>query len=218
MSTVGLTDYTTFLTFLGISALVITSPGPDTALTVRNALVGGRRAGIFTALGVSVGQVVWAMATSVGLVALLLASEPIFQALKLLGAAYLIFLGIQSLRAACGRAPRPGAVPAASGGTKFGGLRAFRQGVINDLANPKMAVFFASVLPQFALEGQGMLSALVALGLVFAALTFVWLALYAAVVARAGAFLRGSRVRRAIDGTAGVALIGLGIKVAVEER
>ena len=151
---------------------------------MRNALLGGRRVGIFTALGVSVGQVVWAIATSVGLVALLLASEPVFQALKLVGAAYLIFLGIQSLRSAFFHAPRPSAVPTAGRGTKFGGLRVFRQGVINDLANPKMAVF----------------------------------ALYAVVVARAGAFLRGSRVRRAIDGTAGVALIGLGIKVAVEER
>ena len=209
---------TAFLTFLGISALVIATPGPDTALTVRNALVGGRRAGIFTALGVSVGQVVWAMATSVGLVALLLASEPVFQALKLLGAGYLIVLGIQSLRSAFLHSPRPSSVPAASRPTKGSGLKAFRQGVINDLANPKMAVFFASVLPQFAPEGHGMLSALVALGLVFATLTFLWLALYAVVVARAGALLGGSRVRRAIDCTAGAALIGLGIKVAVEER
>jgi threonine/homoserine/homoserine lactone efflux protein len=209
---------TSFLTFLGISALVIATPGPDTALTVRNALLGGRRAGLFTALGVSVGQVVWAVATSVGLVALLLASASVFQALKLLGAAYLLYLGIQSLRSACVPSPLPSSVPEARGRTKLGGSRAFRQGVINDLANPKMAVFFASVLPQFAPEGHGMLSALVALGLVFAALTFLWLALYAAVIARAGAFMRESRVRRAIDGTAGVALIGLGIKVAVEER
>jgi threonine/homoserine/homoserine lactone efflux protein len=137
---------------------------------------------------------VWAIGTSVGLVALLLASEPVFQALKLLGAAYLIFLGIQLLRSACARSPRPRSVPAAGGRTRSSGLRVFRQGLINDLANPKMAVFFASVLPQFAPEGHGMLSALVALGLVFAALTFLWLALYAAVVARAGAFVRGSRV------------------------
>ena len=68
---------TAFLTFLGISALVIATPGPDPALTPRNALVGGRRVGIFTALGVSVGQVVWAITTSVGLVALLVASEPV---------------------------------------------------------------------------------------------------------------------------------------------
>ena len=77
---------TSLLAFLSISALVIATPGPDTALTVRNALLGGRRSGIFTALGVSVGQVVWAIGTSVGLVVLLLASEPVFQALKLLGA------------------------------------------------------------------------------------------------------------------------------------
>ena len=90
---------------------------------MRNALLGGRRVGIFTALGVSVGQVVWAIATSVGLVALLLASEPVFQALKLVGAAYLIFLGIQSLRSAFFHAPRPSAVPTASRDTKFSGLR-----------------------------------------------------------------------------------------------
>lgn len=142
---------TSFLTFLSISALVIASPGPDTALTVRNALLGGRRAGTFTALGVSVGQVVWAIGTSVGLVALLVASEPVFQALKLLGAAYLLYLGIQSLRSAFRHSPRPSSVPAASGRAKLGGSRAFRPGVINDLANPKMAVFFASVLPRRSL-------------------------------------------------------------------
>ncbi len=81
-----------------------------------------------------------------------------------------------------------------------------------------MAVFFASVLPQFAPPGYGMLSVLVLLGLVFSALTFLWLSLYAVVIARAGEFVRGSRVRRAIDGTAGVALIGLGVSVTAEGR
>ena len=210
---------TSFLAFLGISALVIATPGPDTALTVRNTLLGGRRAGTFTALGVSVGQVVWAGATSVGLVALLLASEPVFQALKLLGAAYLVLLGVQSLRSALRRSPLPNAGPAVTHRARLSGFRAFRQGVVNDLANPKMAVFFASVLPQFAVQGHGMLSKLVLLGLVFAALTFAWLAFYAALVARAGLLLAsGSRVRSAIDGVAGAALIGLGIRVAAEER
>jgi len=210
---------TSFLAFLGISALVIATPGPDTALTVRNTLLGGRRAGTFTALGVSVGQVVWAVATSVGLVALLLASEPVFQALKLLGAAYLVLLGVQSLRSALRRSPLPNAGPAVTHRARLSWFRAFRQGVVNDLANPKMAVFFASVLPQFAVQGHGMLSKLVLLGLVFAALTFAWLAFYAALVARAGLLLAsGSRVRSAIDGVAGAALIGLGIRVVAEER
>lgn len=209
----------TFLAFLGISALVIATPGPDTALTIRNTLLGGRRAGTFTALGVAAGQLVWVLGTSVGLVAVLLASEALFHFIKLCGAAYLLFLGVQSLRSAARRVPpetRATRTLAMQGG--LAGLRTFRQGVFNNLANPKMAVFFASVLPQFAPNGQGMLSTLAFLGFVFATMTFVWLALYAAVVARAGALVRGSHIRRVLDGVAGAALIGLGIKVATEER
>lgn len=74
-----------FLVFLGISALVIVTPGPDTALTIRHSLVGGRTAGIWTAVGVSIGQMLWALATSAGIVAILLASEPIFHGVKLAG-------------------------------------------------------------------------------------------------------------------------------------
>src|SRR5260221_3951101 len=86
--------------FLGISALVIATPGPDTAVTVRNSLLGGRIGGLATALGVAVGQAIWALATSAGIVALLVASEPLFLAVKYAGAAYLVVLGLQSLRAA----------------------------------------------------------------------------------------------------------------------
>jgi hypothetical protein len=85
------------LAFLGVALLVIVVPGPDTALTVRNALTGGRRCGVATAAGVATGQAVWTIATSVGIAELIQASEPAFLALKLAGAAYLIALGIQSL-------------------------------------------------------------------------------------------------------------------------
>ena len=88
---------TTLAAFLGVSAIVICTPGQDTALTIRNTLAGGRRNGIETALGVALGQAVWTLAASAGLVALLQASEPAFHALKLAGAAYLVFLGGQSL-------------------------------------------------------------------------------------------------------------------------
>ena len=205
------------LTFLGVSALVIALPGPDTALTVRNTLLGGRRAGVFTGLGVAVGQIIWVVATSLGLVALILASAPVFRAIKLLGAAYLFYLGFQSLRAAIRHRSSPRAPLTPDGRAPAAAFTAFRQGVINNLANPKMAIFFASVLPQFAPKGQGMLSALVLLGLVFATLTFLWLTLYSVVIARAGAFARASRARRLLDGAAGAALIGLGLKIAVEE-
>jgi len=206
------------LTFLALSAVVIVTPGPDTALTVRNTFLGGRRAGIFTAFGVSAGQIVWSVATSVGLVAVVLASEPIFRALKLLGAAYLVYLGGQSMLAAI-RGSRGGdAEPACSTRAPLGGIKAFRQGVVNNLANPKMALFFASVFPQFAPAGSGALPVLLLLGLVFSGLTLSWLTLYAVVTARAHQVVRGSRLGRAIDGTCGITLLGLGVKVAMERR
>ena len=95
---------------------------------------------------------------------------------------------------------------------------ALRQGIVNNLANPKMAVFFASVLPQFAPPGDGMLSTLLLLGVLFSMLTFVWLTAYAVATARAGRLLRGSRVARAVEAVAGLTLIGLGVRVATEER
>lgn len=96
--------------------------------------------------------------------------------------------------------------------------KALLQGVVNDLANPKMAVFFASVLPQFAPPGHGMLSHLILLGVVFSALTFAWLAFYASLVASAGAWLRRSKVRRSMDAIAGFALVGMGVRVAASDR
>jgi threonine/homoserine/homoserine lactone efflux protein len=175
--------------------------------------------GVLTALGVSIGQLVWAIATSAGVVAVLLASEPIFYGVKLAGAAYLVGLGVHSLRAAL-RGSSP-AGPSAESGVTPPHLRpaaAFRQGVINNLGNPKMAVFFVSVLPQFASEGQGVFSALALLGVVFSSLTFVWLASYATAVSAVGALLRTPRVRRAIEAAAGVVLIGLGVRLAAEAR
>jgi threonine/homoserine/homoserine lactone efflux protein len=211
-------DATALLTFLGPSIVVIATPGPDTALTVRNTLLGGRSAGTFTAWGVSMGQVTWSVATSLGLVAVLLASKPIFQTLKLVGAAYLVYLGIRSLLAACQRLPLSDGVVARGAGTSLARFTALRQGIINNLANPKMAVFFASVLPQCAPPGDGMLSRLLLLGVLFSVLAFLWLTAYAVAIARAGRLLRGSRVASVVEGVAGLTLIGLGVRVAIEER
>jgi threonine/homoserine/homoserine lactone efflux protein len=175
----------------------------DSALTIRNTLLGGRRAGSFTALGVSAGQAVWAAATSVGLAALLVASEPAFVALKLAGAAYLVFLGTQALwRALRGRRYRS----SAGAGIALRPAVAFRQGMVSNLGNPKMAVFFTSLLPQFA-PGQASFVSLLLLGLLFCALTLVWLTTYAAAVARAGDILRRSAFRRALDGALGAVLV-----------
>ena len=199
--------------FLAVSALVIVTPGQDTALTIRNTLLGGRRSGALTALGVSTGQAVWAVATSAGVAAILVASEPAFTALKLAGAAYLVFLGIQALLAAVRGGRRH---VEAGAGSRLPGRVAYRQGVVSNLGNPKMAVFFTSLLPQFVSGGEASFAGLLALGILFCAMTLVWLTAYAAAVARAGRFLRRSRVRRALDAVTGAVLVALGIRLATQ--
>lgn len=206
-----------FSAFLAISVVVIATPGPDTALTIRNTIAGGRSAGLATALGVSTGQLIWAIATSLGLVAILIASEPVFHALRMAGAAYLVYLGVQSLRSAFSKSSSP-SVRSRRAVLDLSARKAFGQGIVNDLANPKMAVFFASVLPQFAPQGGSMLSSLILLGTVFSLLTLAWLALYACAIASAGAWLNSSKVRRCIDGVAGAALVGMGVRIASSER
>lgn len=119
-------------------------------MTIRNTLFGGRVGGVFTAFGIEVGQTIWAFATSVGIVALLIASEPVFVAVKYAGSGYLVYLGVQALREAIRPSVPRDAALAGRGGRNLTRLRAFQQGVVSDLSNPKMAVFFASLLPQFA--------------------------------------------------------------------
>jgi threonine/homoserine/homoserine lactone efflux protein len=202
--------------FLGISALVIVTPGQDTALTIRNTLVGGRRGGLLTALGVSSGQAVWTIATSAGLAALLVAWEPVYEAIKLAGAAYLVLLGAQALKDAVRRrhaAQKPG-----NRLLQSPRLPAYRQGLLSNLGNPKMAVFFTSLLPQFAPEGRASFLGLAALGLTFALMTLAWLGGYAIAVAKAGDVLRRPSVRRVLDAVTGTVLVALGIRLATERR
>jgi threonine/homoserine/homoserine lactone efflux protein len=218
------------LAFLGVSVVVICVPGPDTALTVRNALAGGRRCGVATAAGVAIGQAVWTLATSVGIAELIQASEPAFLAMKTVGAAYLVALGLQSLWTAAGIS-FPGRLRSPTGGPDAGGWgssvpgvrgrmgpgRGLRQGVVSNLANPKMAAFFLSLLPQFASPGGGA-GGVLGLGLVFCVMTFAWLGLYSVVVDRARVVLSRSWVRRALDGVSGVVLVGFGARLALQQR
>jgi threonine/homoserine/homoserine lactone efflux protein len=202
--------------FLLISMLVIVTPGQDTLLTVRNTLFGGRRSGVATGLGVAAGQTVWVLATGVGLAALLRASEPAFAAVRLVGAGYLIFLGCRALLAAFGRDGHPTEASGDGPRRRVPPLAGFRQGVISNVGNPKMAVFFTSLLPQFIPHSHKLLPSVLALGLIFSSLTIVWLTGYAVVVARAGDLLRRRSIRRALDGLAGAALVAFGVRLATE--
>ena len=195
--------------FVAVAAVVIVTPGPDTALTIRNTLSGCRRGGLFTAVGVALGQTTWAVATSAGLAALLLAAEPVFRAIRYLGAAYIVFLGLQALAAACRRRAR-----AEVAGPRVRAATALRQGLLSNLTNPKMIAFFPALLPQFAHA----FPALLACGLLFACMTLTWLSAYAVVVARAGDVLRRGRVRRVLEAATGLVLVALGGRLATESR
>jgi len=203
------------LAFLAVSAIVIVTPGPDTALTIRNTLIGGRRAGVFTAFGVSGGQATWTLATAAGIAALLAASEPAFLAVRLLGSAYLVWLGAQALVGALRRAP--GGRRERPRGSGLRAAVALRQGILSNLGNPKMAAFFPSLLPQFAPQEHAF-AALLGLGLVFSLMTLTWLTAYALVVARAGDVLRRPVIRRVIEAVTGAILVALGLRLATERR
>ena len=202
--------------FAAISIAVIVTPGQDTALTIRNTLLGGRRGGIATAAGVAGGQFVWTIAASAGITALLVASEPVLLAVRMAVAAYLVYLGATSLWAAWRGVAAAHLSTRAAGSTTLSPERALRQGFLSNLGNPKMVVFFSSLLPQFVPAGGPTFLAMLGLGLTFCAMTMVWLSAYAWLVARAGHVLRRPRVRRTIDAITGTILVAFGLRVAAE--
>jgi threonine/homoserine/homoserine lactone efflux protein len=214
---IGLASY---VAFLGVSLLVICTPGQDTALTIRNTLLGKRRAGLATAAGVAAGQATWSLATSAGLAVVLAASAPLFFAIRLAGAAYLVYLGVRSLAKAIKRpsGSSPPALRATSphvGEELLSARSAFLQGYISNLSNAKMIAFFISLLPPFGGPHPSFLLLLV-LGLNFCLLTLLWLVGYAFAVDRVSRWLRIDRVRRAIDALLGAVLVGLGLRVGAQ--
>jgi RhtB (resistance to homoserine/threonine) family protein len=204
-----------FAPFLLISVLVILIPGPDTAIVTKHALLGGRHGGTFAAIGVSIGLAIWTLAAAVGLAAVLRASAVAFDVLKFAGAIYLVFMGIQMLRnrSSLVRGEIEGDV-ARRGVAK----KALRQGLLSDLSNPKVAVFFTSFLPQFVSgDGHGFASLLL-MGLIFCLLTLLWLLAYGAIIGHGSTVLHRPAVRRALDRFTGVVLIAFGIRLAFEHR
>jgi threonine/homoserine/homoserine lactone efflux protein len=202
------------LVFIGVAAVVILIPGPDTAVVTKNVLMHGRRTALGTSFGVSAGLLVWTIAAAVGVASLLRASAVAFTALKLIGALYLIWLGVRALRTAGVVGSREGAL----GTRAMGALGGFRQGMMSDLANPKIGLFFTSLLPQFVDPGRPVLLPFLLLGFVFVLMTVLWLILYCVIAARAAQTLERPRVRAALDRFTGVVLIALGIKLATEHR
>ncbi|AUN40682.1 LysE family translocator [Tsukamurella tyrosinosolvens] len=202
------------LSFAAASTLLVVLPGPDTLVVVRGVVQGGRGAGLRTSLGVLSGLVVWVVAAVLGLSAMLKASEYGYTALKVLGAAYLISMGVQSLRAVVrGSALGDEPAPPVESSWRTGG---FTAGFLTDMLNPKIGVLFVSLLPGFVPSGYSVTWTTLALGGVYIALTAVYCGVLIAAAGTVTRWMRTPRTRRMLDGVAGVALIGFGAKLVTE--
>lgn len=207
-----------FAAYLGVALVLIVTPGPDTALVIRNALRSGRRAAAFSALGTGIGSAVWAVASLLGVAVLLETSAVGFTVFKLLGAAYLGYLGVRTL------------VSSFRGGSPPGGSRAatpirrplrdratLGQGLLNNLLNPKAGAIFVTVFPQFIAPGDSPLR-LLAMLVAYEAVLLAWLNLYGLVLGRAGSSPLGARASRYLERLTGAVMIGLGVRLALERR
>jgi threonine/homoserine/homoserine lactone efflux protein len=197
--------------FAGVVAVIVVLPGPDMALVLQNGLAHGRRAAVETAIGINAGLLVWAVAAALGIAALLHASAPAFTALKLAGAAYLVWLGVRALRAAW---RGTGEELVARGRT----ASPFLQGLLSNVLNPKIALVFTTLIPQFVDRGGSAVAQTLLLAAVFIGMGLVWLTSYALLVAKVGTFLRRSVVRRVLNVVTGTVLTALGVRLAFERR
>lgn len=198
-----------FFAAAGVLAVLTVVPGPDMAVVTKRAVACGWRDGLRTAGGITAGLLVWGVLTLVGLAAVLAASAVAYTVVKLAGAAYLIVLGVQSLlRSRRGRADAGAVGATAPAGSPW------RTGLVSNVFNPKIAVFYTGLLPTLAPTGLSPHLGMALLVLLHAAITAVWLGGYVMLLAKARGFFERPAVRRALDRVTGVVLIGFGVKVA----
>jgi len=199
------------LAFVAVSVAVIVIPGPDMALVARNVLRHGRAAGFATSAGICAGTIGWAVAAALGVATILASSAVAFTALKLAGAAYLIYLGITTLRAR-----DPSTATGANGRPDLPWHRAFLQGALSALLNPKLGVFFLTLLPQFIAPGDPPAVRALQLAVVFDLIGLVWLMTYTAMLGALGTALGRPGPRRLMRWLTGTILVGFGARVALE--
>ena len=205
-----------YFAFVALVAVLVLIPGPAVILVMQKAVTTGYRGALRVAAGVLAADLVWAAAAAAGVSAVIVASGPAFLALRFAGAVYLIYLGARLLLA-----PGDKLLPAAAARgedetpARAGRPRAFRQGFLCDMTNPKTLLVFTSVMPQFIPAGSSPLRQAL-LGVTFAGLGFASLTLYSLVLARAGGVLRRPKLaRRLMRGSGGI-LVGFGVALAAE--
>jgi threonine/homoserine/homoserine lactone efflux protein len=197
-------------TFTIAAILIVLLPGPDTLVVVRNLIRGGRGAAIRTVFGVLSGLVVWVFAAALGLSAVLSASHDAYLALRIVGAVYLVWLGVQSLRSR----GNPADEPAASRRRLLG--TGFPAGIASDLLNPKVGVFFVTFLPGFVPHGYSVGWMSLLLGGIFLVLTAIYFAILIAASGPVTRWITDVRIRRRMDRITGLILISFGARLAIE--
>ncbi|MCU9958133.1 LysE family translocator [Burkholderia sp. BKH01] len=209
----GITHFGFFV--LAVFLLNVT-PGPDTAYIVGRSVAQGRGAGLMSALGISVGCCVHALACAFGLTALLAASAAAFTVIKLVGAAYLIYLGVRMIVAKQAAAPSGAAAAQAAKPLR----QLFMQGFWTNVLNPKVVLFFVSFFPQFvSVDSPHKALAFLTLGAVFVAMSTVWTSLVAWVAGSVTQRFSGKPgVKKWLDRTVGSAFVGLGLRLATSQR
>lgn len=216
-----------FGAYLLVATLLIITPGPDTALTIRNALRFGRRAASMSTFGIALGSLAWGIAAVLGVAVLLERSATAFTIFKIAGAAYLVFLGLRSivgtvraarLASASGKESSASALEGGRESTAEGQIRdttAFQLGVMNNLLNPKAGAIFATVFPQFITTGDSLFR-LIAMMAAYEVVLITWLNLYGLVIGRVRRAGVTTRFRQTMERVTGAVLIGLGVRLALE--
>lgn len=202
------------LPFLLVVAVLTVTPGPDMALVLRNGVRGGSRLAWWTGLGCCSGIAVHATAAVVGLSALLAASAEAYTVVRLAGAAYLVYLGATALWHARRGGPAPS--PEVGAGPPLSRATAYRQGVLSNILNPKIALLFLTLLPQFVSPQEPRLATSAALAGAFLVLAVLWWRVFSLGVGALGRFLSRERVRLWFERVTGVVLVALGLRVALE--
>ena len=197
------------LAFVGAATLIVLLPGPDTLVVVRSILRGGRRQGTLTALGNLCGLTVWVVCAALGLAAMLEASEVGYAALRIVGACYLVYLGVQAWQSR-GRVDEPGQARHGLLGTGF------KAGVLTNLLNPKVGVFFVTFLPGFVPEGSSVLWVTLLFGAIFIALTAAYWVLLLGLATRVTGWMNTPRIRRRLDMATSAVLVAFGVRLATE--
>ena len=207
---------TNVLAFLGIATLLTLTPGADTMLVMRSVLARGQRAGLLTTFGICCGLFIHATLSAVGLSLILVRSATAFEVVKFAGAAYLVYLGVQSVWRGMRGSGTGLIVEVATMGRSH--RRSYIEGLMTNVLNPKVAIFYVAFLPQFITPGDPVLAKSLLLAAIHFTVSMLWFSVVTLMLGRIRAFLTQPHVQRRLEACTGAILIAFGLRLAMERR